>query len=48
MTLLLYSMFSISLSQGGRYKCGMIRVNIAIIFLSGMKVIKNGTLKKPQ
>ena len=44
MTLPLYSVFPIGLSQGSRYKCGMIRVNIVIICLSGTIVIKNGRL----
>ena len=42
------SSLQIGLLKVSRYKCGMIRVNIVIIFLSGTMVIKNRRLKKPQ
>ena len=53
MTLLLCSMFPISLLQGIGDTCGMLTVSIAMMimkinFLTGTRVIKDERLKKPQ
>ena len=47
-----WGMFQTGLSRGSGHICGMMKMTIGlmmkIVFLSGMKIIKNEMLKKPQ